>query len=106
MGVFDFFKQPDIRKGLKEYETVAGALLLDVRTPEEYYSGHIPGSKNIPLQSIGTVSEIAANKDTPLFVYCHSGARSRRAAELLRKAGYRQVTNLGGITAYEGKVEN
>ena len=105
MGFFDFLKQPDIHQGLEEYKNTPDALLLDVRTPEEYRSGHIPGSQNVPLQIIDNVSGIAADHNTPLFVYCHSGARSRQAAGLLTKAGYTHVTNLGGITAYRGKVE-
>lgn len=43
--------------------------------------------------------------DTPLFVYCHSGARSREAVSMLERMGYQQVKNIGGITAYKGEVE-
>ena len=52
MGFFDFLKQPDINAGVEQYETVSGAVLLDVRTPEEYAEGHIPGGRNLPLGSI------------------------------------------------------
>ena len=45
MGFFDFLKGPDINQGVKEYSTTDGAVLLDVRTPDEYRQGHIPGSK-------------------------------------------------------------
>ena len=86
MGFFDFLKDPDINQGVKEYSTTDGAVLLDVRTPDEYRQGHIPGSKNIPLQSI-------------------SGARSRQAAAILKQMGYTSVKNIGGISAYAGKVE-
>ena len=48
MGVFNFLRGPDINQGVKEYGETGGALLLDVRTPQEYRAGHIPGSKNIP----------------------------------------------------------
>ena len=105
MGFFDFFKQPDVNRGVEEYQSTSGAVLLDVRTPEEYRSGHIPGSKNIPLQTIDRVGSVAENKDTALYVYCQSGARSRQAAELLKQMGYTNVNNIGGIAAYEGKVE-
>ena len=47
-----------------------------------------------------------AGKDTPLFVYCHSGARSRQAAALLAQMGYTNAKNIGGIAAYRGKVEH
>ena len=70
MGFFDLFKQPDVNQGVKEYQRTSGAVLLDVRTPEEYRSGHIPGSKNISLQTIDRVGSVAENKDTALYVYC------------------------------------
>jgi len=105
MGIFDFFKQPDINKGILEYRNTDGAVLLDVRTPQEYREGHIPGSNNIPLQQLENVEEIAENKDTVLYVYCHSGARSRQAVSLLKHMGYTNIHNIGGIAAYHGKVE-
>ena len=105
MGFFDFFKQPDVNRGVEEYQSTSGAVLLDVRTPEEYRSGHIPGSKNIPLQAIDKVASVAENKDTALYVYCQSGARSRQAAGMLKQMGYTNVNNIGGIAAYAGKVE-
>ena len=104
MGFFDFFKQPDINRGVKEYQATPGAVLLDVRTAEEYRGGHIPGSKNIPLQAIDKVASVAENKDTVLYVYCQSGARSRQATSMLQGMGYTNVNNIGGITAYSGKV--
>ena len=105
MGFFDFFKQPDVNEGVKEYQKTSGAVLLDVRTPSEYRSGHIPGSKNVSLQTIDSVDAVAENKDTALYVYCQSGARSRQAAGLLKQMGYTNVNNIGGIAAYTGKVE-
>ena len=105
MSIFDFFKQPDINKGLKEYAEKENAVLLDVRTPQEYREGHIPGSKNVPLQTLDKVRSVAENKDTELFVYCYSGARSRQAAAVLGQMGYTNVRNIGGIAAYQGKVE-
>ena len=105
MGFFDFFKQPDINQGMKDYQKKPDAVLLDVRTPQEYREGHIPGSKNVPLQTIDKVTSVAENKDTALYVYCHSGARSRQAANYLQQMGYTNVTDIGGIAAYSGKVE-
>ena len=105
MSFFDLFKQPDVNRGVKEYQSTSGAVLLDARTPADYRSGHIPGSKNIPLQAIDKVSSVAENKDTALYVYCQSGARSRQAAGILKQMGYTNVNNIGGIAAYAGKVE-
>ena len=59
MGFFDFFKQPDIHQGIADYRNTPGAVLLDVRTPQEYREGHIPGSKNLPLQTIDKVASVA-----------------------------------------------
>lgn len=105
MGFFNFFKQPDINQSVKAYQAASGAILLDVRTPQEYRDGHIPGSKNVPLQTIDKVASVAENKDTVLYVYCQSGARSRQATSMLQHMGYTNVNNIGGIAAYSGKVE-
>ena len=105
MGFFDFLKQPDISQGLKQYNTTSGAILLDVRTPQEYAEGHIPGGQNLSLQNIDKAADIIYNKDAPLFVYCLSGTRSRQAAAVLKQMGYTNVTNIGGIADYRGKVE-
>lgn len=105
MGFFDFLKPPDINQGVREYGAASGAVLLDVRTAQEYQEGHIPGSVNVPLQSLGREGTLPAGKDAALFVYCHSGARSRQAVELLARMGYENVKNIGGIAAYTGKVE-
>ena len=105
MSFFDLFKQPDVNQGVRDFESTSGAVLLDVRTPEEYRGGHIPGSRNIPLQTIDRVGSVAENKDTALYVYCQSGARSRQAAGMLKQMGYTNVNNIGGIAAYAGKVE-
>ena len=105
MSIFDFFKQPDINKGLKEYAETENAVLLDVRTPQEYGEGHIPGSKNVPLQTLDKVRLVVENKDAELFVYCYSGARSKQATVVLGQMGYTNVRNIGGIAAYHGKVE-
>ena len=48
---------------------------------------------------------MVSEKDVPLFVYCHSGARSSQAVRLLARMGYTGVKNIGGIAAYTGKVE-
>lgn len=105
MRFLDFLMKPDIHEGLEQYDELPNALLVDVRTPQEYSEGHIPGSRNIPLQDIAQIVYVADNRSTPLFVYCHSGARSRRAAGMLQHMGYMHVKNLGGISAYRGRME-
>ena len=105
MGLLDFFKQADINQGIEEYSSTAGAILLDVRTLQEYQEGHIPESKNVPLQQLNNVVSVVKNTEIPLFVYCYSGARSHQAIGLLQRMGYSKVNNIGGIAAYSGKVE-
>ena len=105
MGLLDFLKGPDIDQGVDEFRKTSGAVLLDVRTPQEYREGHISGGKNVPLQELDRVTAVAPKKDTPLFVYCHSGARSSQAVRLLAQMGYTNIKNIGGIAAYTGKVE-
>ena len=106
MGFLDFLKGPDVDRGVKEFRETPGAVLLDVRTPQEYREGHIPGSINVPLQSLSTADQIPAGKDTLLFVYCYSGARSAQAVRLLARMGYANVKNIGGIAAYTGRMEH
>ncbi len=103
MGLFDFLRGPDINQGVKEFRAASGAVLLDVRTPDEYRGGHIPGSKNVPLQSIDKVGRIVENKHPPIYVHCLSGGRSSQPALALGRMGYTSVKNIGGISAYTGK---
>ena len=105
MSFFDLFKQPDINQGVKEFLDLPGAVLLDVRSPEEYRDGHIPGSQNLPLPNIQSAEAVIADKELHLCVYCYSGARSRQASNALQRMGYSNVRNIGGIAAYSGKIE-
>lgn len=74
--------------------------LIDVRTPEEYATGHIAGAVNMPVEEIGArLGEI--NQAEPVVVYCRSGNRSNQAAQILQGAGYKGVYDLGGITAWQ-----
>ncbi len=81
MGLFTMFRTTDINAGIEKFRKTKGAVLLDVRTDEEYRNGHIEGRVNLPLDSIATVSSIVKDKDTPLFVQCLSGSRSAQAVK-------------------------
>lgn len=72
------------------------AIVVDVRSKEDFQSGHIVNAKNITLSQIekGSFSAIENNKQTPIIVVCESGARSASAAAKLVKAEFTQVTNL------------
>ena len=93
-----------IDQGVYEYLRRKDAKLLDVRTPEEYREGHIPNSINLPLQEMQKAAGVLKDKEAPVFAYCHSGVRSGQAASMLKRMGYKQVTNIGGIMSYQGKV--
>ncbi len=105
MGLFDILQHRDINDGLERLRETPGAVLLDVRGPEEYARGHIPGSVNLELASIAEAKRLFADRGTPLFVYCLSGGRSRSAAAALKRMGFANVTDLGGISAYRGALE-
>lgn len=105
MGFFDLFKSIDINDGLRKMQSTDGAVLLDVRTREEYVEAHIPGSLNIPLDELQTVKNKIPDNSTPLFVHCLSGGRSRQAVHFLKHLGYMDVTDIGGIHNYRGKTE-
>ncbi|MHB1315170.1 MAG: rhodanese-like domain-containing protein [Christensenellales bacterium] len=86
-------------KQAKEMIAKEGVLLVDVRTPEEYAEGHIPGSILLPSEEItkGNFASVLPDKEAVTIVYCRSGRRSAIAAAELAKAGYTNVYDLGGI---------
>lgn len=74
-------------------------VVLDVRTPEEYATGHIVNARLLTLDTINeqTAAEVAPDKAVPVLVYCRSGVRSAEAARKLSDAGYEQVYDFGGV---------
>lgn len=74
--------------------------LIDVRTPQEFAEGHVPGAVNIPLDQIETRSgEIASDQE--VWLVCRSGSRSARAASLLEQKSFNTVNVLGGTLAWQ-----
>ena len=73
------------------------AVLLDVRTAEEYASGHFAGAVNLDVEDIRAGKLPDSAKAQPLYLYCRSGNRSAQATELLKTAGYTTITDLGGL---------
>ena len=104
MNVLHLLKHAAIHQGLREYAAESDAVLLDVRTRREYAAGHVPGSINLPLQELQGARALVSDLARPLYVYCHSGARSRQASDSLREMGYLSVKNIGGITGYAGPL--
>ncbi len=84
-----------------------GAVLLDVRTKEEFAEGRIPGALLLPYDEIDAETAAAAipSKSTEVIVYCRSGRRSAIAAKALMDLGYERVRDLGGINAWTYGVE-
>lgn len=91
MGIFDsLFKKEDYSQLVKD-----GALVIDVRTPEEFKEGNVKGSKNIPLNVISTrVKELEGKK---IVLVCRSGARASQALSILTSNGINAV-NAGAWT--------
>ena len=81
-----------------------GATILDVRTPDEYRTGHIKGSVNIPLQRLTAASVASLKKDKPVITCCASGMRSASAKNILVSAGFTQVHNGGGWYGLQSKL--
>lgn len=83
--------------------TLPDIQLVDVRTPEEYNSGHIAGAVNIDVNSPDFMSEatLKLKKDRPVYVYCRSGKRSKKAGNQLAGEGYEVVDLDGGITDWK-----
>jgi rhodanese-related sulfurtransferase len=72
-------------------------LIVDVRTPEEFEGGAVPGAVNIPMDDLGYHVDQLGEKDREITVYCASGARSAYAARMLQQMGFNNVQNGGGL---------
>jgi rhodanese-related sulfurtransferase len=72
-------------------------VVLDVRTPEEYAAGHVPGAVNVPHDQVeARIAELAPLRDKDVVVYCRSGKRAGMALGVLEKAGFRKLGHLEG----------
>ena len=87
-------------------DTEEGYIILDVREQDEYDAGHIPGAILIPYTQIeAKASEMLADKDQLILVYCRSGRRSKIAAEALVELGYTNIKEFGGILDWPYETE-
>lgn len=82
-----------------------GYIILDVRRPDEFASGHIPGAINIPNEDIGDeeISQLP-DKNQLILVYCRSGNRSKQASAKLVALGYTNIVEFGGILDWPGDI--
>ena len=87
-------------------DTTTGYVILDVRTVEEYNSGHIVNAINIPNEIIyEQVESILTDKEQVILVYCRSGRRSKEASSKLVELGYINVLEFGGIIDWKYDIE-
>ena len=100
------YRQISMDEAVKMMRDEKDYIILDVRRPDEFAEGHIPGAINIPNEEIGT-AEIAElpDKSQLILVYCRSGNRSKQASEKLVKLGYTNIVEFGGIRDWTGEIE-
>ena len=100
------YRQISMDAAVKMMRDEKNYIILDVRRPDEYAEGHIPGAINVPNEDIGT-SDIAELPDKAqlILVYCRSGRRSKEAAAKLVKLRYTNIVEFGGILDYKGEIE-
>lgn len=82
-----------------------GAIILDVRTPSEYKTGHIKGSINIPLSRLHA-DKLPLDKNKTYITVCSHGLRSVKAMNLLKEKGYKQVFNGGALADLESEINH
>ena len=101
------YEQIDAQTAQTMMEEQSGAVVLDVREPDEYDSGHIPGAVLLPLGTIDaeTAQAVIPALDTTVLVYCRSGNRSKQASEKLAALGYTAVYEFGGIRDWPYEIE-
>jgi phage shock protein E len=84
---------------LKGHRMSGKARVVDVRTPEEYADGHLTGAINSDYRNGDFAEEMKDwDKDKVYYLYCASGNRSGKAAELMKEAGFKHIYNVGGYT--------
>ena len=100
------YRQISMDEAVKMMKDEKNYIILDVRRPDEFAEGHIPGAINVPNEEIGT-AEIAElpDKSQMILVYCRSGRRSKEASEKLVKLGYTNIVEFGGILDWKGEIE-
>jgi len=81
-----------------------GAKVVDVRTAEEFASGHVPGAIHIPYDEIARRAAEIGPPSTPVVLYCRTGRRSGIAVEALQKAGYEKLYDFRSVSAWPGEL--
>ena len=81
-----------------------GAKVVDVRTPQEFAAGHVPGAINIPFDELPRRAAEIGPPSSKVVLYCRTGRRSGIAADALRKAGFNQLYDFQSVTAWPGEL--
>lgn len=102
MGILDMLGFGNKTNAIEEFNN-KGAIILDVRTPEEFKDGHIFGSKNIALQVLNNNIETIKKWNKPVIACCRSGMRSAQATSILKQNGI-ECINGGGWTSLQSKL--
>ena len=105
MNIYDFFFGPNINEEMKKVKKTENAVLLDVRTEGEYKEGCIAGSINLPMKDISRINSVVKNNDTSIFVYCMNGSDAKKAVKILKRFGYYNSKNIGGLQSYMGLMK-
>ena len=95
----------DINEGLEIYRSTPGAVLVDLRDPEDYKAGHIPGAISMKQETIREDMPRVAKFSTPIFLYDYNEKRADPAEAFLRSKGYTQSRSIGGIIFYNGEMD-
>jgi rhodanese-related sulfurtransferase len=95
----DFVEELEVDVDTLAEAHAQGAVVLDVRNPDEYEAGHVPGAKLIPLGELGARQDEIPDGD-PIYVVCASGGRSLTATKAMVQAGYSAVSVAGGTKAW------
>lgn len=99
------YRQVTTEEAVNIMQTEENYVILDVRTAQEFASGHIPGAVLLPNETIGTEDvPLLPDKDQLILVYCRSGNRSKQAAEKLAQLGYTNIVEFGGINSWTGEI--
>jgi phage shock protein E len=102
--MFNFFKSNNLSQD-KAYEMLQqdkSIKVIDVRTKEEFKDGHVKNSINIPLHTLPQkYVTTLPNKEAKVFIICYSGSRASEATDFLKRAGYTDVHNIGGVASWK-----
>lgn len=105
--MFSFFSKNKVKSiNVNDLDSLLGKInLIDIRENYEYKNGHLKGARNVPMEKILNESEKYLDESKEYHIICHSGGRSLRTANVLKKKGFNVVNVLGGTSGYGGSLK-